>query len=191
MHEIEPYFGWLGHYNSVEDENSPFHGKEHSEFEFTENIYGYCIHPQWDFMGSESLYIKVLYANYELGTTIIELIGEWNDAIHNDIMHLKRNVVDDMVINGINKFILIGENVYLFHHSDDSYYEEWFDDVEDGWIVALGFQDQVISDWKQFNLDYYINLGGELDLLNWRTLKPWLVFQKIDTYIHKRLSTPH
>ncbi len=188
MHEIEPYFGWLKYYNSVDDELSPFYGKEHSEFEFTDNIYGYCIHPQWDYIGSESLYLKVLYVNYELGTAIIEFIGEWNDALHNDIMHLKRNLIDDLVIQGVNKYILIGENVYLYHHSDDSYYEEWFEDVEDGWIVAMGFQEHVMNDWQQYNIDTYINIGGQLDLLNWRTLKPEQVFRKIDEAISRRLA---
>jgi hypothetical protein len=47
-------------------------------------------------------------------------------------MHFKRNVIDQMVGNGINQFILIGENVMNFHGSDDCYYEEWFEDVEDG-----------------------------------------------------------
>jgi hypothetical protein len=38
-----------------------------------------------------------LFADYELGYTIIELIGEWNDAIENDIMELRREVTDLMV----------------------------------------------------------------------------------------------
>jgi len=44
-------------------------------------------------------------------------------------MHLKRNVIDVLVGERINKFILIGENVLNFHGSDDSYYEEWFEDA--------------------------------------------------------------
>ena len=38
--------------------------------------------------------LKVIYADYELGYAIIEMIGEWNDAIENDIMTLKRDVID-------------------------------------------------------------------------------------------------
>ena len=45
---------------------------------------------------------------------VIELIGEWNDAIENDIMNLKREVVDKFFIQGITKFILIAEEMYQF-----------------------------------------------------------------------------
>ena len=47
---------------------------------------------------------------------------------------------------GINKYILIGENILNFHYSDDSYYEEWFDDNGDnGWIVLLNFREHVLK----------------------------------------------
>jgi hypothetical protein len=46
--------------------------------------------------------MKVLYADYEKGYTIIEFIGEWNDAINNDIMMLKREILELMIDNGIN-----------------------------------------------------------------------------------------
>ncbi len=36
------------------------------------------------------MYLKVLMADYDEHYAIIELIGEWNDAIENDIMELKR-----------------------------------------------------------------------------------------------------
>lgn len=187
MHDIEPHYGWLARYDSTQDERSPFHEKEHSLFEFTEAIYGYCIHPQWDFFGSESLYLKVLYADYDNGFAIIEFIGEWNDALHNDIMHLKRNVVDDMQHNGIDKFILIGENVYNFHGSDDCYYEEWLEDVEEGWICAIGFLDFVLEEWKNFNVDWYVNFGGDLEIENWRTFTPVMLFEKVSHVLSKRL----
>ena len=47
---------------------------------------------QWDDFGSSTLYIKILFADYDGGFAIIELIGEWNDAINNDIMLLKRDM---------------------------------------------------------------------------------------------------
>lgn len=188
MHDIEPHYGWLARYDSTKDEQSPFYEKEHSLFEFTDAIYGYCIHPQWDFFGSESLYLKVLYADYDHGFAVIEFIGEWNDALHNDIMHLKRNIVDDMATQGINKFILIGENVYNFHGSDDCYYEEWLDDVEEGWICGIGFLDFVKEEWKNFNVDWYINFGGDLEIDYWRTLTPLQLYQKVDQLIAKRLT---
>jgi hypothetical protein len=62
-------------------------------------------------MGSETLYMKVLFVDYERGFCVIEFLGEWNDTINNDVMHLKRNVIDLMTGEGIHKFILIGENI--------------------------------------------------------------------------------
>ena len=106
--------------------------RKYSEFEFTNTIYNFYIHPQWDHFGSPTLYLKILFADYKHHFVIIELIGEWNDAINNDIMFLKREVIDPFISNGIYKFILIGENVLNFHASDDCYYEEWYEDVRDG-----------------------------------------------------------
>ena len=119
MHQIEPYYNWLKYYNSSLDPNSPFEGKEYNFDLYSETIYGYYINPHWDFMGSETLYIKILFANYKQSYVIIEFIGEWNDAINNDIMHFKRNIVDHFNGLGITKYILIGENVFNFHGSDD------------------------------------------------------------------------
>ena len=123
MHFIEPFFNWRGDYIASEDTASPFYEREYSEFEFSNRIYNYLIHPQWDYFGSATLFLKVLYTDYEQGYAIIEFMGEWNDTIENDIMLLKRDVIEPMMNNGINKFILIGENVLNFHSSDDCYYD--------------------------------------------------------------------
>jgi hypothetical protein len=53
--------------------------------------------------------------DYDSAYAIIELIGEWNDAIENDIMILKRDIIDVLIDQGVNQFILIGENVLNFH----------------------------------------------------------------------------
>src|SRR5436853_156285 len=111
MHDIEPFYNWRHIYVSEEDEYSPFYGRVYSEFEFTQTIYNYYIHPQWDDFGSRTLYLKVLMADYEERYMIIEMIGEWNDAIENDIMTLKRDVIDVFQANGIDKFILVMDNV--------------------------------------------------------------------------------
>ncbi len=144
MHELEPFYNWKHIYSADEDSRSVFFGREYSEFEFTQTVYNYFIHPQWDDIGSQTLYLKVLMADYDLQYAIIELIGEWNDAIENDIMTLKRDVIDSLITQGITKFILIGENVLNFHSSDDCYYEEWYDDIADlgGWILLLNMPDQ-------------------------------------------------
>lgn len=188
MHEIEPYYNWLNIYDSSEDPDSPFYGKEYNHDLYSENIYGYFIDPAWDYMGSETLYIKILYTQYEEGFTIIEMLGEWNDALNNDIMHFKRNVVEFLHMKGIDKFILIGENVLNFHGSDDCYYEEWLDELEDGWIVAINFRDFVVDEMAKFNIDSAINFGGSFDQANWRTQHPLKLYYEIRGIINKRLS---
>lgn len=188
MHDIEPYYRWRDDYIAADDKRSPFFDTKYSEFTFDKQIYNYYIHPQWDFFGSQTLYLKVIYADYSRGFAIIEFIGEWNDALHNDIMLLKREILELMIDEGINKFILIGENVLNFHSSDDCYYEEWFQDVEDGWIAGVNFRDHVISEFKRSNLDYYINFGGLLDDMSWRHLKPIQFYKLVEEQLTKRLN---
>jgi len=188
MHDIEPYYAWRHLYIASEDKNSPFYRREYSEFEFTHAVYNYLIHPQWDEIGSSTLYLKILFVNYEDGFAVIELFGEWNDVIHNDIMYLKRNIADALIDKGVTKFILIGENIFNFHSAEDDYYQEWFDDIEDGWIVALNFREHVIREFKQANLDYYIAFGGRFDRFNWRGFEPNQLFTVIEAQIMKRLN---
>lgn len=188
MHDIEPFYKWRDDYVSSEDERSPFYGKEYSEFEFTDTIYNFYIHPQWDFFGSPTMYMKIIFVDYDREYAIMEFIGEWNDCITNDIMYLKREIIELMISEGINKFILIGENVLNFHSSDDCYYEEWFQDIEDGWIAGVNFREHVIDEFKRNNIDYYISFGGELDELSWRNLKPLQFFKKVEELLMKRLN---
>jgi hypothetical protein len=188
MHTIEPYYNWRHIYISEEDSLSPFYLNEYSEFEFSDKIYNHYIHPQWDNIGSPTLFIKIIYANYDLNCAIIEMIGEWNDCIHNDIMTLKRDIIDHLILNGITKFVLIGENVLNFHYSDDCYYEEWMDEIQDGWIVAINFHKHVLQEMQQISLDQYLIWGGELDNLDWRTYKPHILIEKIENIVNKRLG---
>lgn len=187
MHEIEPYFNWRHLYIADEDVKSPFFGRTYSEFEYTQTVYNFYIHPQWDDFGSSTLYLKVLFADYENGFVIIEMIGEWNDAIENDIMTLKRDVIDQMIAHGIYKYILIGENVMNFHSSDDCYYEEWYDDVceEGGWIAMLSLAQQSKYDFIRAGIDHYIQL---IDFPDWRPYTPMNLFIKIDNAQLKRLN---
>ena len=187
MHDIEPFWLWRNKYIASEDELSPFFQKEYSEFEFTHAIYNYLIHPQWDYIGSPTLYIKLLYVDYENSFCVIEFIGEWNDLLHNDIMFLKRNIVETLENNGIRYFILIGENVLNFHSSDDCYYQEWFEDIEDGWIAGINFHDFVIREFEACNIDYYITFKGELSDLNWRQYTPIMLFEKINLLMKRRI----
>ncbi|MEO6819903.1 MAG: hypothetical protein ABI266_00465, partial [Ginsengibacter sp.] len=155
MQDIEPYDNWLHLYTSEEDNHSPFYGKEYSQFEYINTIYNYYIHPLWDEFGSRTLYLKVLMADYDEKYVIMEMIGEWNDAIENDIMTLKRDVIDEFLHEGINKFILITENVLNFHSSDDSYYEEWYEDVKEngGWIVFMNMPEATQHDFINSRLN--------------------------------------
>ena len=75
MHDIEPYYNWRDVYVSEEDEHSPFFRREYSEFEFTNTIYNFYIHPQWDSFGSPTLYLKILFADYNHHFVVMELIG--------------------------------------------------------------------------------------------------------------------
>jgi len=188
MHLLEPHYNWRDFYTAEEDINSPFYGKIYSEFEFHHAIYDHVIHPQWDYFGSNTLYLKILFTDYTNNFCIIEMIGEWNDLLYNDIMYLKRNIIEHLLYKGINKFILIGENVLTFHNDGDDYYQEWFDEVEDGWIVGLNFQDNVIEEFSVANIDYYITTGGVFDNIPWRTLHPQQLFKKINETIMKRLG---
>ncbi len=188
MQNIEPFFKWRDHYIAAEDEHSPFFQIQYNEFFYDKQIYNYFIHPQWDDFGSNTLYLKILFADYEKEYAIIEFIGEWNDAIDNDIMQLKREVLETMMDNGIRKFILIGENIFAFHTSDDCYYEEWFQDIEEGWIAGINFREHVLEEIKNAAIDYYINLGGKLNNLNWRNLTPIQVFKTVEEELTKRLG---
>lgn len=188
MQDIEPYYNWRHLYIADEDERSPFYGREYSEFEYTHAIYNFVIHPQWDDIDSPTLFIKILFVDYDLGFAVIEMIGEWNDAINNDIMTLKRDVIEPIMMYGVNKFILIGENVLNFHHSDDCYYEEWFEEVEDGWIAFLNFRKHVLDEFQKANIDYYVVAGGQLNDIGWRTSNPQILFEKVESVVQKRLN---
>jgi hypothetical protein len=89
---------------------------------------------------------------------------------------------------GVTKFVLIGENVLNFHHSDDAYYEEWFDEVveDDGWIALLNFREHVLTDMQAIDLDSYFVLGGELNELGWRTFTPEQLCSRIDDCVEQR-----
>ncbi len=187
MQDIEPFYNWKHLYNAEEDIHSPFYGRTYNEFEYTQTIYNFYIHPQWDEIGSKTLYIKILFVDYDVHFAIIELIGEWNDAIENDIMTLRRDITDILYKKGVYKFILIAENVLNFHSSDDSYYEEWVEQVQDdnGWIVIVNMPQQSQYDFKKSRLTNYIAL---IDFAQWRTMKPDLVFQQIDNWMVKQIE---
>ncbi len=187
MQDIEPFYNWRHMYTPEEDDRSPFYGREYSEFEYSQTLYNFYIHPQWDDFGSRTLYMKLLFTDYEQQFAVIELLGEWNDAIENDIMTLRREVTDRMFMQGITHFVLIAENVLNFHSSDDSYYEEWREQLEDdsGWVAIINMPEQSMYDFKIARLTNYVEL---LEMEQWRTMKPEMLFQLINADVQHRLD---
>lgn len=193
MHDIEPYHLWRDEYDSANDKNSPFYGRVYDEFYFTQAIYNYFIHPQWDHFGSPTLYMKILFADYDEGFAVFEMLGEWNDCLTNDVMYLKRDVADDLIACGINKFIIICENVLNFHGSDDCYYEEWHEDVSGagGWVCLLNLLQHVEEEMKDTRLDTYTRFGNSFNEVNWRAMTPKGLLRKVEELMSvqvKRIS---
>ena len=117
MHEIEPYYKWRDDYIAAEDEFSPFYATQYSEFEFDKQIYNYLLHPQWDSFGSNTLYMKVLFVDYERSYCIIEFIGEWN-ALPRSVKHMGKYV--ELVLKELKDRItgsgrMVAMNVHSYH----------------------------------------------------------------------------
>ena len=68
MHNIEPYYRWREEYAPEDDTRSPFYGRKYTEWK---QIYNFVLHPMWDDFESETLYLKVLMADYEENYAII------------------------------------------------------------------------------------------------------------------------
>lgn len=187
MQNIEPFWRWRDYYIASEDKKSPFFGNTYSEFEYTNKIYNYYIHPQWDNLGSETLWGKLIYADYEDGFAVMELIGEWNDVHHNDFLQIRKEVLDRLMEKGIHKFALIGENVLIFHPDGDEYYEEFAEEVreEEGWVVLLAFSEEVLKDMAKARLNNYFHFDGAFNDVNWRKLTPEALFEWIETELSK------
>lgn len=188
MHNIEPWWGWRDEYTAENDHKSPFYKREYNEFLFTNRIYNFYIHPQWDYFGSETLYGKLIYADYSNHFAVIELIGEWNDCIGNDIMFLKREFINRLIEKGITRFVILCDNVLNFHGDDDSYYEEWYDDIKDngGWICVVNTYQHVLNEMVKYRLYYYLNLGENFNEINWRALKPIVLVQTIESQLRQQ-----
>ncbi len=112
--------------------------------------------------------------DYDLQFAIIELFGEWTDVVQNDIMFLKREVVDILAEKGICKWVLIGENVLNFHAGDDDYYAEWQEEAaaEGGWICGFNFLQHVREEMQDFHLYNFISFDEPFSDVNWRRHKP-------------------
>lgn len=183
MHDIEPHHHWRHTYISAEDRRSPHYGRIYDEFRFTQKVYNYFIHPQWDEFGSNTLYAKILYVDYELGLGIVELIGEWNDCLSNDILFLKQNIVDPLIHEDISRFILILDNVLNFHGSDNCYYEEWYEDLAErgGFICFLNTLPHVLDEMCETQINHYVEMGPGMQIPNWRSFEPRNLAKQVES----------
>jgi len=90
-------YRWGNLYIVSRDERSPFYERLYNLDYYENAIYGYYIHPIWDEIGSETVYCKILYANYEKKFPAIEMFGESKHTLQNDIMYFKRAVINHLV----------------------------------------------------------------------------------------------
>jgi hypothetical protein len=180
MHNIEPYFLWRDLYKSEHDPNALNYKNQYSEFHYTNKVYNYVLHPQWDNFGSDTLLYKLIYADYEEQFCIIELIGEWNDAINNDIMLFKTELIDQLIDCGIQNFVIIMENVLNFHADENDYYQEWKGDIQ-GEIYLINALPHVLDELYRYHLNLQLSFGGRLNDIDWRKLKPEQIIELLET----------
>lgn len=190
MHDIEPFWKWRDQYIASEDARSPFRGRKYSELYFTKKIYNFLIHPQWDAFGSSTLYLKVIFVDYGEKTALIELFGEWNDTLHNDIATLKRKFLEPMMDSGVSKFVFFCENLLQFHAGDSDYYEEWAEELRDerGWAVLVNVNQHVEEEMHAGKLHFYLNFGENFNQINWRTQKPGMIVEAIGALLDGQIK---
>lgn len=188
MHEIEPYYGWLGYYTNEADENSPYQEADHGAYQLEKGVYEYLAHPLWDEFGSDSLLLKILFANYDQGYAIVELFGVWNDLLQNDYRLLAENFLTYMIDAGITRFVFIMENVLNIYLDADDYYEALQDELGDGWICLLRPRDHVVAEIEEYGIGRYFFWSEELNALNWRKLKPWDLYVLVEAKLPKLLN---
>ena len=176
---VEPFYGWLHIYSHEMDERSPYHLAEHSLFEYDRKIYNFNAHPLWDVIDSENLLIKILFVQYEEGYAIIEMLGEWNDLFQNDFKLLCQRCLTHLVDEGVDKFILICENVFHVYLDADDYYQDFASEIEDGWMCLLRARPHVQQEFVSYGISPYFYWNFALDQLQWRKLKPWQLFEQV------------
>ena len=191
MHDIEPLFRWRDVYIASEDKRSPFFGRRYSEFYYDKQLYNFYIHPQWDEFGSSTLFAKILFTDYEEGYAIIELMGEWNDALHNDIMYLKRNLIDPLQKEGIVHFVFCCDNVLNFHASgEDDYYAEWAEELQEegGWALLVNIRQHIVEELQDARLEHFLLFGVQYNDIIWQPHKPELVFGMLNALVQGRIQ---
>ncbi len=189
LHDIEPFYGWLSLYSHDQDERSPFHNVDHNQFYYDRSVNHIPAHPLWDDFGSESLLLKILYADYGQGFAIIELFGEWNDLFDNDFKLLAENCLTYLVDEGIQKFILICENVFHIYLEQDDYYQAMQEELEeDGWLCVVRLREHVREEMEQYTVADYFYSSPLLDDIPWRKLKPLQLFALVQSRMPRLLD---
>lgn len=189
LHHIEPFYGWLNIYSHETDERSPFHEVEHNLFQYDRSVNRIPAHPLWDDIGSESLLVKILYADYQLGYAIIELFGEWNDLFDNDFKLLAENCLTYLIDHGIRRFIMVCENVFHVYPDSDDYYQAMYEELDDdGWMCILRAREEVWEEMNEYQVAHYFYQSPLLDELPWRKLKPYQLFHLVETRMQQVLS---
>ncbi len=186
--EIEPFYGWLSLYSHEKDPHSPFHQIQHNLFYFDRYIHNIPCHPLWDDIGSESLLIKILYADYQEGFAIIELFGEWNDLFENDYKLLAENCLTFLIDKGIQRFILVGENVFHIYLETDDYYQALQEELEAGWICIVRPREEVRMEMESYGILDYFYWSPIVDELPWRKLRPIQFYRIIADRMGKLLD---
>ena len=129
--------------------------------------------------------MKLIFVDYEEKYAIMEFLGEWNDCVTNDIMYLKRDIIDPLISKGISKFVLICENVLNFHGSDYCYYEEWREDIAGrrGYVAMINMLQHVEEEMRMTRINDFAYLGGPLNEIRWRGAKPRNLLALIDQLV--------
>jgi len=181
VHQVEPFYGWEKYYISHLDERSPYYGVEYNQLYYDRQVYQYLAHPQWDEVGSESLLVKILFADYDQGLAIIELFGVWNDLLLNDFRLLLEACLEPLYHEGVSRFVLVMENVLNVYPGSDEYYEAFEEDLEEGWVCMLRAREHVKKEFEKNDLDQYFFWSDQLDAIPWRKQKPHRLVELIET----------
>ncbi|MDG1720274.1 MAG: hypothetical protein P8I31_03370, partial [Bacteroidia bacterium] len=107
-------------------------------------------------------------------------IGEWNDAINNDIMLFKTELIDQLIDCGIQNFVVIMENVLNFHADGDDYYQEWIEEIH-GEIFLINALPHVLDELDRYHLYNQLSFGSRLNDIDWRKLKPDQIIELLET----------
>ncbi|MEM6801348.1 MAG: hypothetical protein AAF696_08080, partial [Bacteroidota bacterium] len=98
------------------------------------------------------------------------------------------NCLTYLIDQGINKYILICENVFHIYLEEDDYYRAVEEELEDGWIFALRLRKELKDEMRDYGIAPYIYWSEKLDTVNWRSLKPAQLYKLIYSMLHKLLG---